>query len=252
VVQARPARGPRSQVPVPGLLGLPAAEHFGQGCAALPVRTTWDWSGTFVVDVPAVRSTVPLAGAVQVLSTQVDSPALGIGSGVPKLHPVSVQSGPAVLTVGGVDVEPRVQLVPAQLSEKRLIEPSGVGPSATMEPPPPMFRPPQVSVLIRPLDALRVSPQGPPAGERVKSSTVGFVAWFSAASTLVTKSSTLVSSAAVSSVVRHAGFDGGFGGFASSFAKQPLAGSAPPSNLAFALATHSSNFAGSGLVVFLP
>ena len=38
VVQVRVARGPRSQVPVPGLLGVPVAEHFGQGWVALPVR----------------------------------------------------------------------------------------------------------------------------------------------------------------------------------------------------------------------
>jgi hypothetical protein len=38
VVQARPVRGPRSQVPVPGLLGVPLAEHRGQGWARFPVR----------------------------------------------------------------------------------------------------------------------------------------------------------------------------------------------------------------------
>lgn len=37
VVQGSPARGPRSQVPVPGLLGEPVAEQRGQGCARLPV-----------------------------------------------------------------------------------------------------------------------------------------------------------------------------------------------------------------------
>src|SRR5262249_44920338 len=37
VVQASPARGPRSQVPVPGLLGVPVAEHRGHGWARLPV-----------------------------------------------------------------------------------------------------------------------------------------------------------------------------------------------------------------------
>src|SRR5262249_55055867 len=125
------------------------------------------------------------------------------------------------------------------------IEPSGVGPSATMEPPPPMFRPPQVRVLMRPFDAFRVSPQPPPAGDSVKSRMVGFVDGFSALSTLVTKASTLVSRAAVSPPVRQ-------GGLASSFAKHPFAGSAPPSNFAFALATHSPNFTGSGFVVFLP
>jgi hypothetical protein len=37
VVHERPARAPRAQVPVPGALGVPVAEHFGQGCVGLPV-----------------------------------------------------------------------------------------------------------------------------------------------------------------------------------------------------------------------
>src|SRR4030095_3197282 len=87
---------------------------------------------------------VPLAGAVHVLSTQVLVPAFGIGSGVPKLQPVLVQSGSALLRAGACVVAPMVQMSPSQLSANRLTEPSGVGPWATNEPPPPMFRPPQV------------------------------------------------------------------------------------------------------------
>src|SRR5215468_2060912 len=52
VVQAIPARGPRSQVPVPGLLGVPVAEHRGQGCPTLPVRNVSETSATFVLDMP--------------------------------------------------------------------------------------------------------------------------------------------------------------------------------------------------------
>ena len=37
VVQARPARAPRSHVPVPGAVGVPVAEQRGHGWAALPV-----------------------------------------------------------------------------------------------------------------------------------------------------------------------------------------------------------------------
>src|SRR5262245_9566330 len=37
VVHAMPTRGLRSQVPVPGLLGVPVTEHFGQGWFRLPV-----------------------------------------------------------------------------------------------------------------------------------------------------------------------------------------------------------------------
>ena len=38
VVQAIPVRGPRSQLPVPGLAGVPVAEHRGQGWPRFPVR----------------------------------------------------------------------------------------------------------------------------------------------------------------------------------------------------------------------
>ena len=66
-----------------------------------------DASGTLVVEVPELRLRVPLAGEAQVFSTQVvmvGMAGFGIGSGVPKLQPVLVQSGPAVLT-GGAALE---------------------------------------------------------------------------------------------------------------------------------------------------
>src|SRR5262249_50073054 len=152
VVQAIPARGPRSQVPVPGLLGVPLAEHRGHGWARLPVRYTSELSATFVDDVPPARSSVPLAAALQVFSTQVLSVGIegfGIGSGVPKLHPVVVQSGPPVLTGGVVEVGPIVQLEPVQLSANRLVEPSRNGPSGTPPPPPPTPPPPPAHSLSR-------------------------------------------------------------------------------------------------------
>jgi hypothetical protein len=108
-------------------------------------------SGAFVDEVPVDRSSVPLAGALQVFSTQLVIDGIvgfGIGSGVPKLHPVSVQSGTALLTGGAVEVGPIVQLDPVQLSANRLIEPSGVGPSGMREAPAPMLRPPQVRLLM--------------------------------------------------------------------------------------------------------
>jgi hypothetical protein len=114
---------------------------------------------------------VPLAGAVQVFSTHVEVPPFGTGSGVPKLQPVFVQSGPGVLTGGVAEVGPMVQFEPVHASEKRLIEPSGVGPSATKEPPPPMLSPPQVRFLNGP-PASRMSPHTPPAGRNENSSVV--------------------------------------------------------------------------------
>src|SRR5262245_2181285 len=98
---------------------------------------------------------------------------LGIGSGVPKLHPVSVQSGPAVLTGGVVEVGPLVQLEPVQLSANRLVEPSGIGPSGTRSAPPPMLRPPQVRFLMRALLPSSVLPQVPLGVLVLKSSSVG-------------------------------------------------------------------------------
>src|SRR5512144_77960 len=107
-------------------------------------------SGTPVLEVPLLRSRVPVAGALQVFSTHVVMAGMlgfGIGSGVPKLQPVVVQSGSAVLTAGAVLVGRIAQLEPVQSSANRLVDPSGVGPSGTMEFPPPMFRPPQVRAL---------------------------------------------------------------------------------------------------------
>jgi len=42
--------------------------------------------------------------------------AFGMGSGVPKLHPVLVQSGLAVFTAGAVEFAVTLQLEPLQLS----------------------------------------------------------------------------------------------------------------------------------------
>src|SRR5262249_57885629 len=94
--------------------------------------------------------TVPVAGEARVFSAQVVRTVctkFAIGSGVPKLHPVVVQSGNALLTGGGPATAPTLQIEPApllsqappapQTSENRLIAPSRVGPSPTPEPRPP-------------------------------------------------------------------------------------------------------------------
>src|SRR5262245_54984400 len=93
----------------------------------------------------------------------------GIGSGVPKLQPVVVQSGSALLTAGAVDVGPMSQLAPVQLSENRLCEPSGVGPSGMREAPAPMLSRPQARLLLTVFEPSRVSPQLPVAALRTKS-----------------------------------------------------------------------------------
>src|SRR4029077_4137820 len=113
-----------------------------------------------------------------------------------------------------------VQLVPAQLSPKRLVEPSGVGPSPMVEAPPPMLRPPQVRFLTTALLPSRAVPQVPPAAPRAKSRTVGAGGGVVRLKMSSEKASTLASSAGESPVVRQS-----FGTFASSFWKQPFVGS---------------------------
>jgi hypothetical protein len=74
-----------------------------------------------------------------------------------------------LLTGGAIEVGPIVQLEPVQLSANRLVEPSGVRASGRMEPPSPMFRPPQVRFLMRTLLPRSVLPQVPPGTPVVKS-----------------------------------------------------------------------------------
>src|SRR5262245_19308545 len=98
----------------------------------------------FALMTPVARFTVPLASDANVFATQVVMPPFGIGSGAPKLHPAAVHWKPAPAAA----VAPREQLSPLQLSVNRFVDPSGVGPSRTVDKPPPMFRPPHVSVSI--------------------------------------------------------------------------------------------------------
>src|SRR5262245_52399233 len=126
-------------------------------------------SGTEVFDVPSVRFTVPLADADQVFITQVVSVGawgFGISSGVPNRQPVAVQSKfePAVKTGPSAQAP-----VASQLKLNRLVDPSGVGPSGTIEAPPPMLSPPQVRVFRTVFEMSFTSPHWPPAGRRVKS-----------------------------------------------------------------------------------
>src|SRR5262245_20306343 len=172
----------------------------------------------------------------------------GIGSGVPKLQPVLVQSGVEVLSAGAVDVGPMLQLEPVQLSENRLCAPSGVGPSGMSDAPAPMLRPPQVRFLMVALEPSFVLPQLPPPAASAKSRTVGgAVDPLSSVFTSRANASTLASSAALSLFVRQS-----FGVFASSFAKQPFVGSTPPLYFACTFWMQAARAAGSGLVASFP
>jgi len=114
-----------------------------------------------VCDWPVLMLTEPLTGDAKVFSAQVvsvGSAGFGIGSGVPKLHPVLLQSGAVLLSGGAAEVGPMLQSEPeqalsqappaAQVSVNRLVEPSGVWDSPTRELPPPMSRPPQPRFLM--------------------------------------------------------------------------------------------------------
>src|SRR5262249_12405 len=97
VAHASVARAPRSQVANPGVAGDPVAEQRGQGRSGLRGRRAGEDRGRSIEAWPVPLSTVPLTGCAKVFTTQVESPPLGIGSGGPKLQPVSVQSTPPPL-----------------------------------------------------------------------------------------------------------------------------------------------------------
>src|SRR5690349_10178528 len=98
-----------------------------------------DDSGTLAVNSPVARFTVPVVGAAKVFSTQVDRPALGMGSGGPKRQPVFVQSMPPPAPVLGSSGHSSPVHAP---STNRLVAPSGIAPSGTRPFPAPMSSPP--------------------------------------------------------------------------------------------------------------
>src|SRR4029079_16373695 len=101
LVQGCPIFSPLSHVPVPGLAGGPVPVHLGHN--ASPTTNNVKFSETLREASPVARLSVPLAGCLNVLITQTPSAgraAFGMGSGVPKLQPVAVQSGSAEFAAG--------------------------------------------------------------------------------------------------------------------------------------------------------
>src|SRR5437868_15038627 len=100
----------------------------------------------------------PPAFAEKEFTTQVERPAFGIGNGGPRRQPATVQSmprSPPGLAASG-------QLLPAQLeTRKRFVAPSGIGPSGTVDPPPPRSSVPQPRFRIGTLPAADMAPHGP-------------------------------------------------------------------------------------------
>ena len=151
--------------------GVPP-KHRGQGSAALAVRNTAEVSGKLPTNSPVATVSEPLAGAENVFCTQVDVPAFEIGRYGPKTQPVSEQCRllpvwaavrPLTVSTGGLPA--RFIWVSA---------PAGVGPSATVEVPPPTLSPPQVSAFrtLPCTPPLFTAPHVPPAGPVMKLRTV--------------------------------------------------------------------------------
>jgi hypothetical protein len=146
------------QTPVHGLCGVPEQaapvtdplRQIGHGWLSLPVSTTRVLSDTVALISPVDVSTVPVAGAAKVFSTQVESPAFAIGSGAPNRHPVFVQSNVAPAVIVG----PSAQVLPLHDTVNRLVDPSGVVASETGLEPPPMSSPPQLSVSMSSVNAV--------------------------------------------------------------------------------------------------
>ena len=103
-------------------------------------------------------SIVPLMACANVFTTQVERLAFGMGSGGPKLHPTSVQSIPPPLAATGATSH----TLPAhELIRSRLVAPSGIRPSGTVDPPPPRSSPPHAIDLRRVALPSRTVPQLP-------------------------------------------------------------------------------------------
>ena len=84
--------------------GAPPARHRGQGSATFPVMYVVEVRATFSIEVPPTSSSVPLAGADHVFTTQVVRLlriVFGISSGVPKLQPVVAAVGVGAVRAAG-------------------------------------------------------------------------------------------------------------------------------------------------------
>jgi hypothetical protein len=146
----------------------------------MPVRIVWEFSWKFHVAAPDAVSSVPVGADEKVFVTHTERPEFEIGSGVPNLHPTSVQSVPA-----GVEpdvVTPMLHDDPAHESVNRLVAPDGVALSGTCESPPPSESPPQprsFSGIVAPTSRnefpevpvadvdVKSKPDGPPPGDVV-------------------------------------------------------------------------------------
>jgi hypothetical protein len=161
-------RAPRSQVPCPGVPADPVAEQRGHGCDPLPVTKTCDDSGTLSDNVPVPVFTLPPALLANELTTQVERPAFAIGSGGPKAQPEVVQSMPGPPPTLG-DSEHALPEQP--VTRKRFVAPSGIGPSGTVDPPPPRSSEPHARFLMTALLPFFDEPHAPLPLAVEKSST---------------------------------------------------------------------------------
>jgi hypothetical protein len=129
-------------------------------------------SGKPPVNVPVTLLSVPLAGDANVFCTQVDVTKLAIGRYGPKIQPVPEQF--RLVPVCAAVRPLTVQVLPTHTVFIWVSAPAGVGPSATVEPPPPTFNPPYPRLFrIVPLaPPRRTVPQLPVGGPVTKLSRV--------------------------------------------------------------------------------
>lgn len=132
-------------------------------------------SGKLPSNEPVLLSSVPEAGDANVFRTQVEVPALEIGRYGPNAQPVLEQL--LLLPVCAAVRAETVHAEPVQVAVIWVSALSGVGPSATVDWPPPTFRPPQPSDFRRapPDPPERTEPQVPPGAPVMKRSVRGAV-----------------------------------------------------------------------------
>ena len=117
---------------------------------------------------PVAVLSVPLPLDAKLFTTHVERPPFTIGNGGPNAHPVTVQSMPSPPP----GLAPSVQVSPTQpVTRNRLVAPSGIGPSGTVEPPPPRLSVPQPRLRIVTAPAACDTPHAPLPEVVVKSST---------------------------------------------------------------------------------
>jgi hypothetical protein len=162
-------------VPAHGVAGFPPTVHVEHGLVAFDVSTVREFSSITNDATPVVVSNVPVTGVANVFSTQLEFPPAVTGSGLPNRHPTFVQSKLPGFVAWLAAAPLTVQLDPVHDNAKRFADPAGVGPSGTVDAPPPSDSFPHSRFLIGndPPVSRNVCPQNPLPTVGRNSSRVG-------------------------------------------------------------------------------